>query len=172
LMRLASLEEGYVVVDVWSSLDDCSLVLLDVCQHLVLLTTPQVTALRDAHRFLEVLKLLNYTPAKTKLVLNNCYQRSDIKLKDVERILGKTVSQAIDYAPNLVTAAINQGVPLVQGHRDSAAAQSILKLAQIISQEEDNPGEGQRLDQDPAPADKEPAKRRRLFSRGQSLTPS
>jgi pilus assembly protein CpaE len=172
LTRLASLEEGYVVVDIWSSLDDCSLALLDVCQHLVVLTTPQVTALRDTHRLLELLKLLNYAPDKTKLVLNNCYQRSDIKLKDVERILGKAIAQTVDYAPNQVTATINRGMPLVLEYGDSAAAQSIFELAQIISNEEDDHPGRRRLEVDPAPARKEPAKRRRLFSGNHSSTPS
>jgi len=88
LIRLSELGEGYVVVDSWSSLDDVTLSIMDLCQHLVVVTTPQVTALRDVHRFLEALNLLDYERGKTVLVLNNCYHRSDINLSDVERALG------------------------------------------------------------------------------------
>jgi pilus assembly protein CpaE len=132
LVRLTELREGYVVVDAWSTLDEITLSILDVCHHLVVVTTPQVTALRDVHRFLEVMDLLGYERDKTLLVLNHCYHRSEIKLADMERALGHPIVQAIDYAPNQVTASINRGVPLVLEYRDTPTAQSILRLAQML----------------------------------------
>jgi pilus assembly protein CpaE len=167
LKRLAGLGEGYVVVDAWSSLDDCALAILDACHRLVVVTTPQVTALRDTHRFLEVLKLLEYHPAKSILVVNNCYQRSELRIREVERILNKPIAQAIDYAPVPVSASLNRGVPLVQEFPESAVAQNILQLARLISNKNkagEEPGRS-RLEVDVTPADKEPAPKRRLFSR-------
>jgi pilus assembly protein CpaE len=133
MLRLAELGDGYVVVDAWSTLDDCTLSVLDVCHYLLLVTTPQVTALRDAHRFLEVLKLLHYDSKKIMLVLNHCYQRSSLQLRDVERALGHPVSQTIEYAPSQVTASLNRGVPLIQEYQDSPAARNILNLARLIA---------------------------------------
>ncbi len=139
LVRLTELREGYVVVDAWSTLDEITLSILDVCHHLVVVTTPQVTALRDVHRFLEVLNLLGYERDNTLLVLNHCYHRSDIKLADMERALGHPIVQAIEYAPNQVTASINRGVPLVLEYRDTPAAQSIRSLAQLVIDRRSNP---------------------------------
>jgi pilus assembly protein CpaE len=170
LARLSTLDEGYIVVDVWSTLDDCALSFLDACQRLVVVTTPQVTALRDTHRFLEVLKLLNFEAHKTMLVLNNCYQRSEFKVKDMERILGKSIVQTIDYAPNQVTASLNRGVPFVQEYRDSAAAQNIFQLAQIISNQQVQ-GQGRwRVEVEPSQARSEPVRRRRFFALGEART--
>ncbi len=132
LVRLSELEEGYIVVDAWSSLDDCTLTILDNCQQLIILTTPQVTAMRDVHRFLEVLDLLGFSRSQTQLVLNHCYHRSEAKVKELERALGFPIVQEIEYAPNHVTASLNRGVPLVQEYRDSPAARSIMQLAQRI----------------------------------------
>ena len=132
LTRLAELDDGYVVVDAWSSLDDCTLSILDKSQQLVVITTPQVTAMRDVHRFLEVLDLLGYNRSRTLLVLNHCYHRSEVNLKDLERALGFSIVQEIEYAPNQVTASLNRGVPLVQEYRDSTAARSITRLAQLV----------------------------------------
>jgi pilus assembly protein CpaE len=132
LTRLAELADGYVVVDAWSSLDDCTLSILDKSQQLVVITTPQVTAMRDVHRFLEVLDLLGYNRSRTLLVLNHCYHRSEVNLKDLERALGFSIVQEIEYAPNQVTASLNRGVPLVQEYRDSPAARSITRLAQLV----------------------------------------
>ncbi len=141
LNRLAELGDGFVVVDAWSTLDDCTLSLLDLCQYLVLVTTPLVTALRDTRRFLEVLKLLRFDLDKVILVLNHCYQRSTLQVKDVERALGYPIAQAIDYAPQPVTESLNRGVPLLQDYRDSLVARNILSLAQLIMDREKKRGE-------------------------------
>ena len=167
LNRLSYLEEGYVVIDAWSSLDDCTLSFLDACQHLVLVTTPQVTSLRDTHRFLEVLNLLNYEPERTVLALNHCYQHSNYNLKDVERALGQRIAQEIEHAPTQVTTSLNRGVPLVDEYRSSPTAQSILKLARHISQrngvEAPEPAEAE--SKQPAPKGKERKRRGLLFRR-------
>jgi pilus assembly protein CpaE len=168
LARLSELDEGYVVVDAWSTLDDCTLSILDSCQQLVVITTPQVTAMRDVHRFLEVLDLLGYSRSETQLVLNNCYHRSDVNLKDLERALGFPIVQQIEYAPTQVTASLNRGVPLVQEYRDSAASRSIMHLAQIIVDRTAARGSLDEQDLLPEPAEK--PKKRGLFSRREAAS--
>lgn len=133
LHRLARLGEGYIVVDAWSVLDDYTLAILDASTRLVMLTTPQVTALRDTHRCLDALKLLKYDVEKTLLVLNQCYHRSTIRIRDVEQALGYRIAQVIEHAPGEVTASLNRGVPLVLEYSDSPAAQNILELARTLS---------------------------------------
>jgi pilus assembly protein CpaE len=140
LVRLSRLVDGYVVVDTWSSLDDCTLTILDACQHLMVVTTPQVMALRDTHRFLEVLRMLGHDPRKTLLILNQCYLRSDFKLKDVERALGQPVAQVIDHAPSQVVTSLNRGVPLVQEYQSSQAAKDIVQLARLLAGKRANQG--------------------------------
>lgn len=134
LTRLAGLGEGYVVVDTWSRLDDSTLAIIDCCQHLVVVTTPQVTALRDTHRFLEVMDLLGYERERILLVLNHCYHRSNVKLQDVERALGHPITQVIEHEAGAVTASLNRGVPLVQDYRSSAVARAILRLARLLAE--------------------------------------
>ncbi len=133
ILRLSALSEGYIVVDAWSALDDATLSFLDASQHLLLVTSPQVTALRNTHRFLQVLGLLDFDLKKTKLILNQCYQRSSLRIKEVERALGQPIAQTIGHTPQQVTASLNRGVPLLEEYRDSPAAKDILSLAQQIS---------------------------------------
>ena len=162
ISRLSELDDGYVVIDAWSSLDDCTLSVLDKCRQLVVITTPQVTAMRDVHRFLEVLNLLGYGRNTTQLVLNHCYHRSDVNVKDLERALGFDIVQEIEYSPNQVTASLNRGVPLVQEYRDSAAARSIMRLAQHLVE---NTEVREPLDQEDEPeGEGKKRKRRGLFS--------
>ncbi len=142
LSRLAGLGEGYVVVDTWATVDDSTLAILDSCQHLVLVTTPQVMALRDTRRFLDAMRLLNYDLDRMLLVLNQCYHRVDVKMQDVERALGLPVAQIVEYAPGPVTSSLNRGVPLVTEYRSSLAAQNIVRLAGLLAQRSAQEGLG------------------------------
>ena len=169
LDRLASLGEGYVVVDAWSSLDDCTLSFLDACHHLVLVTTPQVTAMRDTHRFLEVLNLLDYDPQKTVLVLNNCYQHSSFRMKDVERALGQPIAQVIEHAPSQVTTSLNRGVPLVLEYQNSPVARNIVSLARLLSKK-GTAQEGADTRAKQAVPQKKASKRRGFLFRRQTAT--
>jgi len=169
LARLSALGEGYIVIDLWSSLDEYTLSFLDACQRLVVVTTPQITALRDTHRFLDVLKLLRFDPERTSLVLNHCYGRSNIKLKEVERALGQPIVQTIEYAPNQVTASLNRGVPLLQEYRDSPAAQNILQLARQITNQSVK-RERPSLEIQPTRVTSERSNKRGLFFRRQVAT--
>jgi pilus assembly protein CpaE len=170
LVRLAELGQGYIVVDVRSSMDDCTLSILDTCQHLVVVTTPQVTALRDTHRFLAALELLRFGPNNTLIVLNHCYQYSSLRLKEVERALGRPIAQTIDYAPDQVTASLNRGIPLLQEYRDSRAAQDILQLANLLTSQG---GRQERSSAEiravPSKGDRRP--KRGLSFRGQAAAP-
>jgi pilus assembly protein CpaE len=168
VMRLAGLGDGYVVVDASSALDDRTLSVLDICHHLVVITTPQVTALRDAHRFLEVLNLLGYNSQKAMLVLNHCYQRSTVRLKEVERALGHPVAQIVEYAPLQVTASLNRGVPLLQEYPDSPAARNILGLANHIVSRREGQKEHSSKPVERASSKNNKSKKGRLFSRNRS----
>jgi len=162
LVRLSELDGGYLVVDTWSTLDDSTLAILDISQHVIVITTPQVTALRDVHRFMEVLDLLSYDLDRTMLVLNHAYHRSDIKFQDMERALGYPIVQTIEYAPGPVTASLNRGVPLVQEYGDSLAAQNIKRLAQLLLERSARAeSEGTRLGE--GRARKKKARKRGLF---------
>jgi pilus assembly protein CpaE len=168
MTRLSGLGEGYVVVDAWSALDDSTLAFLDSCEYLVVVTTPQVTALRDTHRFLEVLVLLGYDLDQTFLVLNHCYQHSPLKLKDVERAIGRPIAQVIGHSPGEVTDSLNRGVPVVQEYPNSQAARGILGLARLIATKSAE-RKAPKPEAEPAPEVEERPKRRGLFSRGSTV---
>lgn len=132
ITRLAALGEGYVIVDTWSALDDVTLAVTDACDKLMVIATPQVTALRDTHRFLEALNLLHFDVDRIMLVLNHPHQPSNVKRSDVERVLGRSIIQEVTHTPYQVSASLNRGVPLVDEFRDSPAARDIIKLAHSL----------------------------------------
>ncbi|MBN1135265.1 MAG: hypothetical protein JXM73_01680, partial [Anaerolineae bacterium] len=132
ITRLAAMGDGYVIVDMWSALDEVTLAIVDVCDRLMVIATPQVTALRDAHRFIEALDLLHYDPNKIMLILNHPHQPSNVKRGEVERALGRSIVQEVAHTPYQVSASLNRGVPLVEEFQDSPAARDIVKLARSL----------------------------------------
>jgi len=163
--RLAGLGDGYVIVDTWSALDEVTLSIVDVCDRLMVVATPQVTALRDAHRFLEALNLLHYDPDKIMLVLNHPYQVSNVKRGDVERALGRSIVQEITHTPYQVSVSLNRGVPLVQEFQDSPAARDIIKLARSLVAM-DAAAKRAQAESKPAAAPEKNKGRRKLFAWG------
>jgi pilus assembly protein CpaE len=165
ITRLAALGEGYVIVDTWSALDDVTLAVVDACDKLVVIATPQVTALRDTHRFLEALNLLHYDPDKIMLVLNHPYQPGTVKRSDVERALDRSIIQEITHTPHQVSASLNRGVPLVQEFHDSPAARDITKLARSLVGM-DTAEKQAEVGSKPAPASERNTGKRKLFAWG------
>ncbi|MEJ2560965.1 MAG: AAA family ATPase, partial [Anaerolineae bacterium] len=61
----------YIVIDTPSTLADLTLTVLDVADRIILITTPDIPAIKNAKLFFEVTEALEYPSGKTILVLNN-----------------------------------------------------------------------------------------------------
>jgi Flp pilus assembly CpaE family ATPase len=118
----------YVVVDTPPQINEHVLTALDASAHHVLLTTPDVPALKNLRVVLDVLDMLSYPAEIRSLVLN----RADAKLlslEDVERVLGSPITAQIP-ASRAVPISINNGIPITVGSPGHAVSQAITKLAQ------------------------------------------
>src|ERR1035437_1392227 len=118
----------YVVVDTPPQPHEHVLNALDASAHHVLLTTPDVPALKNLRVVLDVLDMLSYPAEIRSLVLN----RADAKLlslEDVERVLGSAITAQIP-ASRAVPISINNGIPITVANPGHAVSQAITKLAQ------------------------------------------
>lgn len=100
----------YVVIDTRTSFDEATLQILDVADRIVLVTTPEIGAVYQTARFLEVAEALGYRD-RLLLVLNRA--GSGLGMKSVEENLGTTVSASIVSAGRPVLSAANRGTPLL-----------------------------------------------------------
>ena len=118
----------YVVVDTPPQINEHVLTALDASAHHMLLTTPDVPALKNLRVVLDVLDMLSYPAEIRSLVLN----RADAKLlslEDVERVLGSPITAQIP-ASRAVPISINNGIPITVASPGHAVSQAITKLAQ------------------------------------------
>jgi pilus assembly protein CpaE len=133
ILELLRKEFDYVVVDTQSSFQDRALAVLDLADRIVALMTLEMPCIKNIKLFLEVAELLEYPAEKTILVLNKADNRLGIRVENVEENIQHKVALQIANAPQEMTLAINQGVPLVIEKRGHQTAKDIFSLANLIS---------------------------------------
>jgi Flp pilus assembly CpaE family ATPase len=101
----------YVVVDTPPHLSEHVLTALDASAHHVLLTTPDVPALKNLRVVLDVLDMLSYPAEIRSVVLNRAEAKLRLTQEDVERVIRAPVAAQIP-ASRAVQISTNKGVPI------------------------------------------------------------
>jgi pilus assembly protein CpaE len=127
----------YIVIDTSTSLHDLMLTVLDSSDKVVLITTPDVSSVKNTRLFFEVIDALEYEKDKILLVINMANRRGGINTKLIEENLRHRVSMEMAMDERTVLSAINRGIPFVLDGRKKPISQSIFKLAEkLISNEQ------------------------------------
>jgi pilus assembly protein CpaE len=124
----------FVVVDTWPILDENMVAILDVADRVLLILTPEITALRGARRFLEQSRQLGLSRERIVPVLNRSPLKGGLQRRDIENTLGVSMQATIPDDIKLVTYGINRGIPVVESHHRSGVARHIAGLAKAMVQ--------------------------------------
>jgi pilus assembly protein CpaE len=125
--------EGYVVINTGNNLDRWTVEILDVVDTILLVTTPQLPALRAIRNFLELAEARVEESDKWQLVMNGYQSQKVTQIKNVEESIQFPVSLTVTHDPELVSTSINRGSPLLLSHGNSAVARDIITLARRLS---------------------------------------
>jgi pilus assembly protein CpaE len=120
----------YVVIDVWHSLEDATLALIDLSDTLLVVTTPEVPALRNTRRFLDFIRE-RPRRSKAQIILNRYPSKSAIPASEIERSLGVKPIATIPSDGRLITTAVNEGITILG--KNSPATASIKQVAATIA---------------------------------------
>jgi pilus assembly protein CpaE len=101
----------YVLVDTGPSLDDINLQILDAADHILLVATPELTAIHNCSRFLVLSETLGYSD-KISLVLNRA--NSGIDSDAIVQTLQVPIMSRIVSSGRLVVEAANAGKSIMQ----------------------------------------------------------
>jgi pilus assembly protein CpaE len=114
LLRLAALHQ-FVLVDTPVGLTELTAASLDVAELGLLVTTPEIAALRRTHACLRLLQGLEFPTNKLQLVLNRLASKTRVSESEAMDALGHPVTWRIanDYAA-MQSAALGQPVVLSQ----------------------------------------------------------
>ena len=129
-----------IIVDTSSVLDDVVLNVLDLSDKIIVVTTPEIPAIKDAKLFFEVTEALEYERDRIVFVLNKADKRINIRAEDIEANIKYPIRGQLPLDERAVTTAVNQGVPFVLGSKSSLLSQATARLAatliEVLEEEE------------------------------------
>jgi len=131
LTRLAALHQ-FVLVDTPSGLTELTAAALDVSELAMLVTTPEVAALRRTHACLRLLQGLEFSTSKLQLVLNRAESKTRVSAAEAIEALGHPVVWRIanDYH-TMQSSALGQ--PVVEAAPKAHISKDIQLIARQLA---------------------------------------
>ncbi len=136
ILRTLQNSYDYIVVDMPGRFYDPINPAFVFADKLLMITTPEVSTVRNIKASLLTLNNLNYPKNKIKLLLNKADGRGEIKARDVEKTLNHPLFSSIDADYKGVMSSLNQGVPYVTKNNRSAIAKNFKKLAKKMTDDQ------------------------------------
>jgi Flp pilus assembly CpaE family ATPase len=118
----------YVVVDTPAQFSEHVLTAMDASAHHVLLTTPDVPALKNLRVTLDMLDLLSYPREIRSVVVNRADSKVGLSLEDVERVVRCPIAAHVPSS-RAVPISINQGTPITVATPAHPVSQAITRFA-------------------------------------------
>ncbi len=119
----------FVVVDTPAQFSEHVLAAMDDSAHHVLLTTPDVSALKNLRVTLDMLDLLSYPREIRSVLLNRSDSKVGLSPEDVERAVRCPVAAHIPSS-RAVPISINKGTPITMASPGHPVSQAITQFAQ------------------------------------------
>ncbi|TJY40728.1 MinD/ParA family protein [Cohnella pontilimi] len=133
---LLTAQHDCLIVDTGTGLQEQTLQFIEKADQIFILTTLEMTAIKNTRLMLETLEVLGYRE-KIQLVINRSTMESVIKASDVSDILGFETSIFVPNEYQLVSQSLNIGIPFVSNHARTDLAKAVFKMAeQLISRRE------------------------------------
>lgn len=124
---------SYIIIDASASFDGKTITALDHSDLILLITIVNLPAIRNCQRCLDLFERLGYEKEKTKIVLNRYMENEEIKVEDVEDVLGKKIYWKIPNNYFTIMSAINKGIPVSMVNAESNISHSYRELAAMLS---------------------------------------
>lgn len=142
IIDIAARAYQWVILDCGSYMDASVNLGLSVSDQIVLVTTPDVTSVRDAYRRLRALAVYGIEKDRVKLVVNRWHKAAYVSRQDIEQNLGMQVSATIADDPRHVEQAVNEGRIIREVNRRCDTARDIANLVAVLAEGPQEPGSG------------------------------
>jgi len=122
----------YIVIDAGNTLDENTVTLLDLADRVLLVATPDLAALQDVSRFVQVSRSLNYPAGKVLTVLNRAGMPGALQVKDIEGALHHDLFALVPDSGAAGLRSLNRGLPLLFKYPRSAASRGLQRLGRSL----------------------------------------
>jgi MinD-like ATPase involved in chromosome partitioning or flagellar assembly len=119
----------FVVIDTPAQFSEHVLTAMDVSSQLVLITTPDVPALKNLRVTLDMLDLLSYPRQIRSVVLNRSDSKVGLSLEHVERVVRSPIAVHVPSS-RAVPVSVNKGVPITLDSPSHPVSQAVMRFAQ------------------------------------------
>ena len=123
---------AYVVVDTSPYLSDVTIAAIDVSDVIVLVTTQDIPAIKNARLFLDLLQNLRIDRGRIAFVMNRFDKRIAITAERVGENLKQEVAAVLPLDERVVIPAVNRGIPFMVDNKATPVARGIFGLAESV----------------------------------------
>jgi pilus assembly protein CpaE len=124
----------YIVVDTPTSLNDITLSIMDAADIIVMMTTQEIAAIKNARQFLSILDGLHFDRQKIIFVMNRYDKRVAISPERVSENLKQDIECVIPLDESIVNRSVNQGIPFTLQHKSAAVSRGVFDLAAKVKE--------------------------------------
>ncbi len=121
-----------VVVDTPVGFPETAFPALESADHVLLVTVPEVPALRNTRAAVGVLEMLQLGRAKTHIVLNRATRSHGVRRADVEATLGTPIWAALPADEAAAARSGNQGMPTVTLFPSARLSRAVTAMARRL----------------------------------------
>lgn len=118
-----------VVADLATGFSDINLASLEQSDHVFLLLTPDVPAMEQTVRALDILKQLSFPSRSISLILNAYDPKGAFSQTVVSDKLGREIAAVIPHDKHVFTQALSRGEPAIIASPRNEASRAVEKLA-------------------------------------------
>jgi pilus assembly protein CpaE len=132
LLNVAANHYDFVILDLGRVLDAVTIRALDRANCIFPVIQLTLPFLRDAGRLLAAFRALGYPREKIRIVVNRYEKNGELKLADLERVLGVTAFRTLPNSYEAVAGAVNHGQPILAFARGNPVTKGLQDLAQTL----------------------------------------
>ena len=123
---------SYVVVDTCSILTDPVVAAIDLSDVIILITTQDIPAIKNARLFLDLVQTMGIDREHIVFIMNKFDKRIGITPDRVGDNLKQKIAAIIPLDERIVIPAVNRGVPFMLDNRAQPVAKGIFALAEAV----------------------------------------
>ncbi len=122
----------YVIIDASSGLTDITLAAMDISDAIVLITTQDIPAIKNARLFIDLVDVLKIDRSRVLFIMNRFDKRIGITPEKVGESFKHEIVAVIPVDERTVIPSVNRGIPFMLGNRSTPLAKSYLTLAEVV----------------------------------------
>jgi len=129
---------SYIVVDNSSALSDVTLASVDASDIIILLTTQDIPAIKNARLFLDITDALGINKNRVLFVMNRYDKRIGITPDRVSDSFKHKITCVIPTDERIVIPSVNRGVPFILNDKSKPVSRAVLALAEAVREKVTN----------------------------------